>query len=47
MRKKRLKKQGKCPIVEILLISRFHDKDCPCGLGNTSTQLKDFDKRVG
>lgn len=24
--------QGKCPISEILLTSKYHDADCPCGI---------------
>lgn len=24
--------QGKCPISEILLTSKYHDPDCPCGV---------------
>lgn len=32
--------QGKCPISEILLTSRFHDPDCPCGLHHNIDAMK-------
>lgn len=28
--------QGKCPIIEILLMSKYHPQDCPCGIRITN-----------
>lgn len=32
-------KQGKCPISEILLTSRYHDLDCPCGIRPIAVEI--------
>lgn len=32
IKQKQLIAEGKCPLTEILLTSRYHRSDCPCGL---------------
>lgn len=31
-RREHLIAQGKCPVTEILLTSKYHPDDCPCGI---------------
>lgn len=32
LHRQKLLSQGKCPITEMLLVSQYHDSNCPCGI---------------